>query len=475
MTGTGELYREVDAYDGQAWNIGQKVFALDGHRLLIPMEDCLFLWDYEADEGERILPTEGGLDSYIRTSTVDLSPDGRAIAVSSPGYGIGLKIKALDGSFEIPLENDTDRGFDPVVFSGDGRFVAGASLNMYCVWSAETGRLIMSATGSAPVYGTSSVLLNNDGSVVLFMSAGYLCAAEVPGGRLLWELSGDASVVTEACISPNGRYVSAAGGITGVYDIHSGEQLSEEACRAFSSDGSKLLADTGSNPVLLASPEAATARITEGYEGELFTTPRYTNPESFVGVTLRHTCAEYFSTFPGNVGRKTAMYISPDAKYAAATHYDGFIEVFDVSDPENIRDAYCIAEHCYFSVEDVVFNGSLMASCGGYDPRCAVFDLEKGAMVHVLRGEGYAHQCEFSGDGSKLMLLCGKGKNIVMVYSVQTGNLLYRISAPGGLSFTEIGFSEDGTRAVARLSDGRAAVGELYGSLEEMIARAEQP
>ena len=474
-TETGQLYREFDAYNGHAWNIGPKVFALEGHRLLIPMGDCLFLWDYEADDGQRILPTEGGLDGYIRTSSVDLSPDGRSIAVSSPGYGIGLKIKSLDGSTEIALENDTERGFDPVVFSGDGRFVAGASLNRFYVWSAETGKLVMSADADAPVYGTSSVLINGDGSVVLFMSAGCLCAVEVPGGRLLWTLSGDAGVVTEACLSPNGRYVSATGGISGVYDVYSGEQLSELACTAFSNDGSKLLADTGSNPALLASPEAATARITEGYEGALFTTPRYTSPDRFFGVTLKHTCAESFSTFPGNVGRKTAMYISPDRKYAASTHYDGFIEVFDVSDPENIRDAYCIAEHCYFSVEDVVFNGSLMASCGGYDPRCAVFDLEKGAMVHVLRGEGYAHQCEFSRDGSKLMLLCGRSKNIVMVYSVQTGNLLYRISAPGGLSFTEIGFSEDGSRAVARLSDGRAAVGELYGSLEEMIAKADQP
>ena len=475
VTGTGELYREFDAYNGQAWNIGRKVFALDGHRLLIPMGDCLFLWDYEADDGERILPTEGGLDSYIRTSTVDLSPDGGAIAVGSPGYGIGLRIKALDGSAEIALENGTDRGFDPVVFSGDGRYVAAASVNMFYVWSAETGRLVMSASAGVPVYGTSSVLLNRDGSVVLFMSAGYLCAAEVPGGKLLWELSGDAGTVTEASLSPDGRYVSVTGGISGVYDVRSGEMLSELACSAFSNDGSRLLVDTGTNPALLAAPESATARIAEGYEGGLFTTPRYTSPESFVGVTLRHTCAEYFSTFPGNVGRKTAMYISPDTKYAACTHYDGFIEVFDISEPEDVKDAYCIAEHCYFSVEDVVFHGALMASCGGYDPRCAVFDLEKGTMVHVLRGEGYAHQCEFSKDGSKLMLLCGQGKDLVMVYSVQTGNLLYRISAPGGLSFTEIGFSEDGSKAVARLSDGRAAVGELYGSLEEMIAKAERP
>ena len=67
------------------------------------------------------------------------------------------------------------------------------------------------------------------------------------------------------------------------------------------------------------------------------------------------------------------------------------------------------------------------------------------------------------------MLLCGKGKDLVMVYSVRTGNLLYRITAPGDLSFTEIGFSPDGSKAIAMLSDGRAAVGEMYATLDELI------
>ena len=65
-------------------------------------------------------------------------------------------------------------------------------------------------------------------------------------------------------------------------------------------------------------------------------------------------------------------------------------------------------------------------------------------------------------------------KNIVFVYSVQTGNLLYRIEAPENTTFTEIGFSEDGRYAIAKLSDGRACLGELYGSLEEMIEKTER-
>ncbi len=471
-TATGEPYHQFNANNGSAWNIGQEVFAMTDHRILVTMRQNLCIWDYEADTGEDMLVTGGGLDSYIQPFMVDLSPDGMKIAVGSPGYGVGLKVRALDGSHDVELENDSQRGYFPIRFSGDGKTVAASSMSLYFVWDAETGALILQGTANVSSYGTTEVRLNYDGSVLVIMESEYLAAISVPDGETLWERTTESNTVTSAVISPNGKYVAASGGIEGVFDIRTGEALSEMPCTAFSNDGTKVLTGTYSTaPALLCTPEYATAKIVESYDGELFTTPRYTPTSSFLMLSLKHNPGEYYTTFPGNVNRKTAVYISPDTHYAASTAADGFIEVFDVSDPDNPVDAYCIAEHCYNSVEDVVFNGSLMASVGGYDPRCAIFDLESGTMLHVLRGERYAHKAEFSEDGSKIMLLSGAGKNLVFVYSVQTANLLYRFEAPEGCSFTEIGFSSDGKQAVARLSDGRAMVGEVYTTLEEMIER----
>ena len=475
-TEDGELYRQFSVEGDLAGSVGERVFAMDGHRILIPLHHELFLWDYEADDGEGILPTgDGGVfDSYIQPFLVDLSPDESSVAVGSPGYGIGMKILALDGSREIPLESDPGRGYSPICFSGDGRFVAAASGDLYFVWDAQTGKQICSGTSNGPSMDLSSVLLNYDGSVLLLLGAEYFCGIDTSGGRLLWERSAESNIVIEAGISPNGKYVCSTGGVSGVFDIHTGEQLSELGCTAFSNDGTKVLCDTyGNSPAMLVTPEAATASIIESYDGALYTTARYTDPTASFNLELRHICGEYYSTYPGNIGRQTGMYTSPDLQYAAYTHYDGFIEVFDISDPENVEPAYCVAELCYNSVTDLVFHDKLMAACGGYDPRCAVFDLQTGTMVHVLRGEGYAYRCEFSPDGSKLILLTGGSGDVALVYSVRTGNLLYRITAPGELSFTEIGFSEDGTKAVARLSDGRAAVGELYGTLEELIEQTQ--
>ncbi|MBO4750005.1 MAG: TIR domain-containing protein [Lachnospiraceae bacterium] len=475
-TATGQFYREFNASDGTAGNIGEKVFTLSDHQILVPLHHTLCVWDFEADTGEDILPFgEGAFASYIQPFLLDLSPDGSRVAIGSSGFGVGLVIQSLDGKNEIPLECDDERGYYSVRFSGDGKRVSASSGAIFVVWDADTGKQLLRGISNASTISMGNVCLNYDGSVLVIMESEYLGAFAVPSGELLWEKTTTSNIVTEACISPNGKYIAASGGIRGVFDIRTGETLSELPCTAFANDGAMVLCDTYStSPAILTTPEGATAKFVDTYDGTLFTTPRYTNPSTFVMLSVRHSAGDYYSTFPGNVNRKSNIYIDPSTKYAACTHFDGFIEVFDITDPEQPKDAYCIAEHCYNSVEDLVFNGDLMASAGGYDPRVAVFDLKKGTMLHVLRGESYAHTLEFSKDGSKIILLSGYSKNIVFVYSVQTGNLLYRIEAPENTTFTEIGFSEDGRYAIAKLSDGRACLGELYGSLEEMIEKTER-
>ena len=473
-TETGELYRQFDANDGNAWNIGEKAYALEGGKIVVPLRDVLCVWDYEADTGEDILPTGGtSFDSYLQPFILDISPDGMRAVVGSHGNGSGMKILSLDGKQTISLEHDGERGYFPIGFSGDGKYVAASSAANYYIWDAETGKQTLQGEVSGEAVSLPTVKLNYDGSVLIVSDAQYLAAVNARTGRLLWEKTAESNVVTETAISPNGKYVAALGGIEGVYDIETGEMLSDRPCSAFSNDGKKVLCGSyGSSPALLATPEYATAKVVDGFDGELFAAPRYTDPKKNVMLNMNHD-AGYYATESGSIGRKTGVYTDAAAKYAAYTHYDGYIEVFDITDTDNVKEIYCIAEHCYYSVEDVVFSGSLMASSGGYDPRCAVFDLAAGKMVHVLRGEGYAHRAEFSPDGARLIMLCGAAKTTALVYSVQTGNLLYRIDAPEGTAIADIGFGEDGG-AVIKFSDGRAAVCALYGTLDEMIEKTNE-
>ena len=476
----GTLFREFDGSAEHTWNIGGDVIPMTDNRLMIVKDRIVILWNYKENTTEEILPvtTDGAFDGYLQPGypqpfTLDLSPDESSVVIGSHGYGTGMKIKSLDGKELVSLEYDPERGYPQIMFSGDGRYVAGCSGNRYYVWEAATGKLQLEGTVSEEYTGDVFVQINHDGDVLLIMSSDYLGAVETGGGKILWEKRADSNVVTEAYISPNGRYVCTSGGISGVFDILTGETLCDRAGTAFSNDSSKVLCGTyGTEPQLLVTPEAATSWIEKKFDGKLYEVNRFTDPGTPVNIRLRHSAGEIYSQPPGNANRQQLIYSSPDAKYAAQTHYDGFIEVFDISDPGNVKETMCMAEHCWQSVTDLIFHGDFMASCGGFDPRCVITDLKNGKILHVLTVEGYAWGCEFSPDGSKIIILSGYSRDTAYVYDVETGKLLYRFTAPEGHKLDNIGFTEEGDLAVASADDGRAVVGRIYASVDDLILEA---
>ncbi len=471
----GSLFAQFDASNGMAWNIAGEVFPVSDSELLIIKEQVMVLWNYKKNSSKEILPCGNGtFESYTRPLIVCLSPDRKSVAVGSHGYGTGMKILSLDGKSETSLEFDAGRGYPSIMYSGDGRYLAAVSGSMYFIWDASSGKLVRSGTND--VRGASQdILINYDGSVLLTMTSTFLKAVDTETGNVLWEKTEDSNVITECRISPNGRYVSAMGGINGIFDIDTGEELSPVGGTLFSSDSSKVITGTySSDTCLLVTPMFATKQYERNYEGKLYSVPRYTDPGAMISISLKHNPGDYYKTYPGNVGRKEQAYVSPDLRYAAWTHVDGFVEVFDISDPGNAVNKYCMAEHCYSSVEDLVFSGNTMASCGGYDPRCVLFDLEKGDITYVLAGEGYCHRAEFSADGSKIVILCGRSKDKAFVYSVESGTLLYSFTCEEGRHIEDIGFDEENGKVVAVLDNKDAWTGVVYKDIEAMLKEAER-
>lgn len=468
---TGKLYREYDAFNDSCPRLNDKVFPLSDGRMIICLGDRLVIWDYVSDKAEDIF-VNGDNDNinYVYTSLVDLSSDEKRLVFGTDGSKQGMKIVNLDGSDEIPLEHKDERGYHPIKFSGDGKYVASLSGKLYCVWDASTGKLVLEGESEKTSPDTDDILINRDGSVIIIPSSTYLCAISTDTGKVLWEKTAkDTNTVTAASISPNGKYVCAYGGINGVFDIKTGKTLCNKGGRLFSNDSGKFLCESyGSNPVLLATPDSATQKTVDNFKEKLFSTERYTEPKKSFMLNPKHNSAEIYSTPPGNANRQSMIYVSPDTKYAALTHYDGFVEVFDVTKSEP-KELYCMAEHCYNSVTDLIFNGNLMASCGGFDPRCVIFDLKSGQIKHVLKGSGYVHKCEFSKDGSKIIMLCGTDKDNALVFSTVTGNLLYNFKATKGTKIEEVGFTEKGDLVAAVLSDGSAITGEVYPTLGDLV------
>ncbi|MBQ4253999.1 MAG: TIR domain-containing protein, partial [Erysipelotrichaceae bacterium] len=473
---TGELFTQYDDEDnGMAWNIAEKVFNYSDHELIVVRETDLVIWDYINNTSRSILPLgEGTFNTYTRGLIVDLSPDRKNIVMGSHGYGLGMRIMEIDGDKVIQMERD-DRGYSEITYCGNGKRISAASGTMYYVWD-DNGKIILK--GAIERDGVFSnemiddVKLNYDGSVLLVMNAKFLRAVDVKTGNMLWEKENESNIITEAVISPNGKYVSATGSISGVFDIRTGEMLCDQSATAFSSDSRKVIANTyTSNPVILATPEASTVYVETSQKDKLYTVKRFTEPADAANMTinLTHFVGEIYAN---DTTRKTGIYTSEDVRYAAYTHQDGFIEVYDISDSKNIKEIYTIGEHCYSCVNDLIFCNDMMASCGGYDPRCMLFDLKSGRITHVLQGYEYCYFSEFSKDGSKIIMVCGFQHRSALVYSCETGNLLYELTAPEGTAFYDAGFNEEGTRAIAYTEDGREVVGLLYPSVNELVEEA---
>ena len=470
-TETGELYREIKLSEGMAWSIGEKAFPLDDGRMVIVKPASILIWDYVHDNTREIFPVgEGTVDSYTQPLIVGMSEDRQRLVVGSHGHGGGMFVGDLTGTTFFELEHDPQRGYMYMQFSDDGSRIAATSGNMYYVWDAVTGKVILKDTFKTEYDGTQKTLLNSDGTVLLTMGAQYLGAIEVDTGNVLWEKTTRSNIITEAYLSPDGRYVSCAGGISGVYELVTGRELGNRQSAMFSHDSSMIIVDPyDTEPEILVAPGHSLVDRIQNFSEELYSSPRYTLPEGDMVLPSVHVSGDYYSTPPVNADRKSQVYVSEDRKYAALTHYDGAVEVFDITDLNDIKLLTCMAEHCFESVNDLVFSGDLMATAGGHDGRCVIFDLSKGQISHIFAGEGYLYSCEFSEDGEKILLLTGSSGEKALVYSVVTGNLLYSFEAPEGRYFERVGFTFDGTMAAAVCSDGEAVTGDIAGNIDELV------
>ena len=462
----------VNAFDDgtdSAWNIGDRIFPLGDHRILIVLRDCMVIWDYLTDSQQTLLENEDMPFGFTQPLLAALSHSGERIAVGSTGRGAGGFVCGLSGEDRIALEIQPERGYMNPVFSPDDRYLALESGSMGFVFDLTDGKPVLSfdmTNGGSPV---STLRFSPDGSRLVLPCNGKLRCFSVPGGDLLWETAEEVNLGGDGVltVSPDGRYLAVSGS-GGIFDLATGEKLSDVSATAFSHDGSLVLLNAYTAvPKLAATDLSATVKRLEGCSDPISKTVRYTDPAEQIQVTLSHNPGSFYSEDPTVQAR---TFTDPTLRYLAYAHPDGFVELFDLEKGDGSAFA-AYGEHCYHAVTDLVFHGSLLASAGGFDRRAVLFDCESGQILRVLQGSGFAEGVEFSPDGTKLMLLCTDrqtGAETACVYSVRTGDLLFTMEAEEK-SVQEFGFSEDGARAILKLSDGSAVVGTLYADLDEML------
>ena len=198
------------------------------------------LWDVASG---RELHTLSGHTSGV--ASVAFSPDGKVLASGSDEQTIQLWDVASG------RELRTLKGYSPIVFSPDGKMLAGDNIKL---WDVASGRELR--TMSPQPYGVNSVAFSPDGKV---LAAGTgidpdIKLWDVASGRKLRTLAGHTDDVFSVAFSPDGKVLASGSGdhTIKLWDVASGRELhtlsghtSGVASVAFSPDGKVLASGSG--------------------------------------------------------------------------------------------------------------------------------------------------------------------------------------------------------------------------------------
>ena len=471
-TADGSPVSEFHVGGNSAQQIGQKVFPVGDHKLLVVLDSEIMCWDYLTDEASSCLKSTDGM-TFNRGNMVEAFHDGIRIAVGSAGGGLGGYIFNRSTGETVSLDIDDNRGYSELSLSENDQYLLMLSGKMVFVFDTNTGEHILSYE-SPDIEGVDCCLLTNDGNRLIVADTSGIHCLSVPDGTVLWTAAGNdtsAGIVTEMILSPDSRYLSYRASGSGIIDVVSGDIVSGAAGKVFSHDGTLLLlsGDNGEMQIAAAGSASSVERL-DMYPEELYKVERWTDPPEFRMFELMHYPSAMYTEGVMSANRQSRAYIDENCRYYANAHPDGFMEIFSFESEQNTAfTAY--GEHCYFAITDAVFHGDMLASAGGFGRSAVLFDCAAGTIRHVLPCAGYASGVEFSPDGTKLMLISignTDNRNYAYIYSVETGALLFRMEA-GNTAIENFGFSQDGSAAVLLLKDGSAIVGKLFDSLDTMI------
>lgn len=175
---------------------------------------CTLLWEWEGNK----------FDS-ARAQSIVFSSDSRIVAVILSGHSNGissLRTWASATGKPLSLLNQQMADAGEIVYSPDGRFIAGETENGISLWNAATGSFYLILGENLETIR----LFNRDSTLLASASQeGRIRIWDVRKGNKILELSGPDGLGTPTSFSADGRYLSGTNreGTTRLWDLKTGK------------------------------------------------------------------------------------------------------------------------------------------------------------------------------------------------------------------------------------------------------------
>lgn len=415
-------------------------FAPDGHRLITADEQAVQIWD--VDTGTEL--HKFVVESPSSIGLLELSPDGRFLAVGRGGYGdapvgrmqriaiwdatTGKELRVLDGDPDMLLT---------LVFSPDGKRLAASGRRNIRVWDVQTGAL----QRTIPVrnYAFHLQFLPDSRTLFFTIVAQTLHSCDVVTGREPEQHSHQASVA-QVVFSPDGKRVATAGAPrdkVSVWNAATGARVTELpgaglgiAHLAFVAGGTRLVSG---GPDCVQLWDIASAKELQrlplgsgppkpGARGNVVQDVRL-GPD---GKTV-FVCS--LALKPNTMGRATLIAAAWDVSTGKSTIY-----------PPRETVSYFMANRPLIGPD-----GTFIAEATG------IADFATGKPFHLLHaGRAFTQVAALSGDGNVLALAqktrrirgVGTEKYSLSLWETVIGGGMREISQP--FEITALAFSPDG-------------------------------
>jgi WD40 repeat protein/transcriptional regulator with XRE-family HTH domain len=445
---TGQVLLTLKGYSSPIQHV---TFSLDGTGLAtINVDGLAKIWDIET--GKELLSVHEEI--RVLPNGLAFSPDGTRLAIAAidgnpeEGGGRAIILDAATGEELMTLTGPTSY-MRSISFSPDGtRIVTTSDDRAATIWDAHSGKIVLMLYGHTDL--VADAAFSPDGTRIA--TAGWDRQVKIwdaVTGQQLFSMVGHSGDIYTVAFSPDGTRIITASfdGTARVWNASpSRERLTlvngpmivypTGAKLAYSPDGTRL-ATSYSDP---------TAKVWDIATGELlFSLTGHMNNAENTGFTNGVNSITY----------------NLDGTRIATSGQDGTAKIWDAKTGKQLL----ILSGHQDALIDVAFSpdGARLATTS-LDQTQKIWDAVTGAEIFTVTGPEQSFSLSFSPDSSRLAVAY---EDTVILWNVLTGKEILTLYGEKLVAFTDVAFSQDGTRlAAASVFDGNATLWDAISGKE---------